>query len=66
MKMHDRFEEERGEVVELIPCGGHLPEGLTEGFQVRVVRRMEGDRRLVEREGQEWVVNLTQIRFRHL
>jgi hypothetical protein len=64
MKMRDRFEEERGEVVELIPSGGHLPEGLTEGFQVRVVRRMEGDRRLVEREGQEWVVNLTQIRFR--
>jgi len=64
MKMNDRFEEERGEVVELIPCGGLLPEGLTEGFQVRVVRRVEGDRRLVEREGREWVVNLTQIRFR--
>ena len=64
MKMNDRFEEERGEVVELIPCGGLLPEGLTEGFQVRVVRRVEGDRRLVEREGREWVVNLMQIRFR--
>ncbi len=34
MKMNERFDEERGEVVELIPGGGRLPEGLTEGFQV--------------------------------
>lgn len=64
MKIHERFEEERGEVVELAPGGGRLPEGLTEGFQVRVVRRIDGDHRLVEREGREWVVALTQIRFR--
>lgn len=64
MNMHGRFEDERGEVVELIPGGGHLPDGLTEGFQVRVVRRLEGDRRLVEREGREWIVPLGQIRFR--
>ena len=64
MKIHERFEEERGEVVELALGGGRLPEGLTEGFQVRVVRRIDGDHRLVEREGREWVVALTQIRFR--
>jgi hypothetical protein len=64
MKIDDRFEEERGEVVELIPCGDHLPDGLSEGFQVRVVRRVAGDRRLVEREGREWVVGAGQIRLR--
>jgi hypothetical protein len=64
MKINDRFEEERGEVVELIPGGGRLPEGLSDGFQVRVVGRIEGDRRLVEREGREWVVAVDQIRFR--
>jgi hypothetical protein len=64
MTINERFDEERGEVVELIPGGGRLPEGLTEGFQVRVVRRIDGDHRLVEREGREWVVALTQMRFR--
>lgn len=64
MKIHERFDEERGEVVELAPGGGRLPEGLTEGFQVRVVRRIDEDHRLVEREGREWVVALTQMRFR--
>ncbi len=64
MKIHERFEEERGEVVELALGGGRLPEGLTAGFQVRVVRCIDGDHRLVEREGREWVVALTQIRFR--
>jgi hypothetical protein len=64
MKINDRFEEERGEVVELIPGGGRLPEGLTEGFQVRVVGRLNGDLRLVEREGREWVVPPGQLRFR--
>lgn len=64
MKMNDRFEDERGEVVELTLDGGRLPEGLSEGFQVRVVCRVEGERRLVEREGREWVVPVTQIRFR--
>jgi hypothetical protein len=64
MKINDRFEEERGEVVELIPGGGRLPEGLTEGFQVRVVGRLDGDLRLVEREGREWVLPSEQLRFR--
>jgi hypothetical protein len=64
MKINDRFEEERGEVVELIPGGGRLPEGLTEGFQVRVVRHLAGDLRLVEREGREWVLPPQQLRFR--
>ena len=64
MKMNDRFEDERGEVVELTLDGGRLPEGLSEGFQVRVVRRLGGDRRLVEREGREWVVGAGQIRLR--
>jgi hypothetical protein len=64
MKINDRFDEERGEVVELIPGGGCLPDGLTQGFQVRVVGRIGGDRRLVEREGREWVVAVDQIRFR--
>lgn len=64
MKINERFEEERGEVVELTPGGGRLPDGLSDGFQVRVVRRMDGDRRLVEREGREWVVGLQQIRYR--
>lgn len=64
MKIHDRFEEERGEVVELVPWGGFLPDGLSEGFQVRVVRRVDGGRRLVEREGREWVVAAEQIRLR--
>ena len=64
MTINERFDEERGEVVELIPGGGRLPEGLTEGFQVRVVRRIDGGHRLVEREGREWVVSLTQMRFR--
>ena len=65
MTINERFDEERGEVVELIPGGLRLPEGLTEGFQVRVVRRIDGGHRLVEREGREWVVALTQMRFRH-
>jgi len=64
MKINDRFEDERGEVVELTPNGGRLPDGLSEGFQVRVVCRVEGDQRLVEREGREWVIPVTQIRFR--
>lgn len=64
MKINDRFDEERGEVVELTPDGGLLPDGLGDGFQVRVVRRVDGGRRVVEREGREWVVTVEQIRFR--
>lgn len=55
---------EPGDVVE-INAAGNLPFGLTDGFQVRLVRILDSARRLVEREGREWVLESAQIRPRH-
>lgn len=56
---------EPGDVVE-INAAGTLPFGLTDGFQVRLVRILDSARRLVEREGREWVLESAQIRPRPL
>ncbi len=54
-----------GDVVE-IAGGQNLPFGLGEGLQVRLIRMLEGTRRLVERDGREWIVEATQLRSRLL
>jgi hypothetical protein len=54
---------EAGDVVEIAE-GAKLPFGLTEGFQVRLVRLLDSARRLVERDGQEWILDASQIRPR--
>lgn len=54
---------EAGDVVE-IAGGPRLPFGLSEGFQVRLVRLLDSARRLVERDGQEWILDASQIRPR--
>ena len=56
---------EAGDVVEIAE-GLKLPFGLTGGFQVRLVRVLDSARRLVERDGQEWILDATQIRAREL
>jgi hypothetical protein len=62
--MNTTMELEPGDVVE-VNAAGTLPFGLSDGFQVRLVRVLDSARRLVEREGREWVLEIGQIRARH-
>lgn len=54
---------QRGDIVEITPGSLPLPEGLTPGFQVRLVG-FEAGRLVVEREGREWRLQECQLRDR--
>jgi hypothetical protein len=65
MKLNPEFEV--GEVVEIQagPAGCALPYGLGVGFQVRLVA-VEAHHRIVEREGREWRVCVSNLQPRQL
>jgi hypothetical protein len=61
--MNETRAMEPGDVVEIVGVAP-LPYGLGDGLQVRLVRLMDREWRLVERDGHEWVVGAGQLRSR--